>query len=250
MSRGSAGHKLDEVLASTPCLWKGRQAARPQAAWASGHAALDRSLPGGGWPRGAVTELITGRAGLGEFSLLFPALAAAGRKGHWLLLVDPPWVPYPASLHGHGLCLDHLLLIRTSGLDESLWACEQALSSMPEGIVLAWPADIRFAALRRLQLAAERQGATAFLFRPEAAASAASPAALRLKLESTAEALRIEVLKCRGPRPARTIQLRYPYVSLRANDERTPVAGRPIAPIGAGLPYPRSSRQDRPHRHH
>ncbi|MDX1555324.1 MAG: translesion DNA synthesis-associated protein ImuA, partial [Xanthomonadales bacterium] len=172
MSR-AAGDKLDAILAGTPRLWKGRRRNQAQDVLATGHAALDRHLPGGGWPRGAVTELVTARPGLGELSLLFPALAAAGGPGCWLLLIDPPWIPYPASLYGHGLCLERLLLIRTPGAGESLWACEQALRGMPQGIVLAWPRDIRFAALRRLQLAAEDQGGTAFLFRPESAAAAA-----------------------------------------------------------------------------
>lgn len=261
----AAGPSLDEVLASTPCLWKGRQAGRGQAVLATGHARLDRHLPGGGWPRGAVTELIAAHPGLGEFSLLFPALAAAGREGRWLLLVDPPWIPYPAALHGHGLNLERLLLIR-GGCDQSLWACEQALRSMPEGIVLAWPGDVRFAALRRLQLAAESRGATAFLFRPDAAAAAASPVALRLKLDSAANALSIRILKCRGQRPdepvllpiplpiALPIALHGPHCGQAERHDRTLVAGDTAAATGTGLLYPGparpTSRQDHPHRHH
>ena len=38
---------------------------------------------------------------------------------------------------GQGLNLERLLLIRGDTPGESLWACEQALRSMPEGIVLA-----------------------------------------------------------------------------------------------------------------
>ena len=45
----------------------------------TGHARLDARLPGKGWPLGAMTELISrNRPGLGEFRLLFPALADTG----------------------------------------------------------------------------------------------------------------------------------------------------------------------------
>lgn len=260
---GATGPSIDAILAQTPCLWKGRQASSVQAAFPTGHTQLDTRLPGGGWPRGAVTELIAARSGLGEFSLLFPALAAAGRAGRWLLLVDPPWIPYPAALHGHGLCLQRLLVVRTSGRDESLWACEQALNGIPDGIVLAWPAEIRFAALRRLQLVAESRSATAFLFRPEPATAQASPAALRLKLGTATDGMRIEILKCRGHAPAEPIVLRQsqcgrqgiheprPIPDFSANPgAQTAVAGDTAAAPGAGLSYPRPPRAGRPHRHH
>jgi cell division inhibitor SulA/protein ImuA len=247
----SCGQGLDAVLAATPFLWKGRQTNHRQAVLPTGHARLDSFLPGGGWPRGAVTELITAHPGLGEFSLLFPALAAAGAQGRWLLLIDPPWIPYPAALHGQGLCLERLLLVRTAGQDESLWACEQALRSIPEGIVLLWPRDIRFAALRRLQLAAESHCATAFLFRPEATAATASPAALRLRLDDAMGTSRIEILKCRGPKPAQALLLQPSYCSPRECHERIPnLVGDPVATVGAGLPYPRLPQASQPHRHH
>ena len=47
---------IDDVLASTPQLWKGRQANHSLHTLPTGHARLDAQLPGGGWPLGAVTE--------------------------------------------------------------------------------------------------------------------------------------------------------------------------------------------------
>src|SRR5690606_19976306 len=124
-----------------------------------------------------------------EFSLLFPALAEINRRGEWLVLVDPPWIPYPAALQGHGLALERLLLVRTASAGESLWACEQALRGSRGGAVLAWPElngypAISFARLRRLQLAAEAGAKPAFLFRPDSVRQTASPAALRLYLQA------------------------------------------------------------------
>ena len=203
---------LNKLLNTTPHLWKGRRANHGQRSLPTGHARLDARLPGKGWPLGAVTELICARPGLGEFSLLFPALTGIAEQGQWLVLVDPPWIPYPASLHGHGLRLERLLLVRTQSEKESLWACEQALRSSRGGAVLAWPEQISFARLRRLQLAAEENGKLVFLFRPEHTANTASPAALRLQLGAgSRHDTRVDVLKCRGRRPLEPAWIPQPY---------------------------------------
>jgi hypothetical protein len=200
----SMTHKpvIDELLNTTQQLWKGRQSSRVQPTVPTGHARLDARLPGKGWPLGAVTELVCGRPGLGELSLLFPALANLGAQGLWAVLVDPPWIPYPPALQAHGLRLERLLLVSTRNAKESLWACEQALRCGHGGAVLAWPERIGFAPLRRLQLAAEANGKLAFLFRSEDALRDASPAALRLQLgPGDHQQTRVHVLKCRGGRP-------------------------------------------------
>jgi protein ImuA len=206
---------LEKLLARSPQLWRGRESNRSQRTLGTGHARLDKRLPGGGWPLGALTELIAGSHGLGEFSLLFPALAGLSQRGEWLVLVDPPWIPYPAALQGHGLMLQQLLLVRTASAGESLWACEQAMRDSRGGAVLAWPEwagypAISFARLRRLQLAAEAGAKAAFLFRPDSVRHTASPAALRLYLQGGANGLpdaahaqqpgstRVEILKSRG----------------------------------------------------
>ena len=189
----------------------------------SGHSRLDARLPGKGWPLGAITELIARKPGLGEFSLLFPTLAEIGQRGQWLILVDPPWIPYPASLHGHGLRLERLLLVRTHSEKESLWACEQALRGHRGGAVLAWPEHISFTHLRRLQLAAHEHGNLAFLFRPEHAARTASPAALRLQLEAgSQQGTRISVLKCRGGRSTEPTWIPQAYSAPHTRHISTP----------------------------
>ena len=267
---------VDKLLESTPQLWRGRQGSCSQRTLSTGQAKLDAYLPGKGWPLGAMTELISGNPGLGEFRLLFPALADTGGQGQWVILVDPPWIPYPASLQGHGLLLERLLLVRTRGGKESLWACEQALRNGRGGAVLAWPKQISFARLRRLQIAAENSAKLAFLFRPESACQESSPAALRLQLEPGDHyGARITILKCRGNRPPEPVWIPLPgagkrdflYVaagnsnnavesgrlpalpgagkrdSLDAtfteNNTNTTLAGNPLPAIAPGPPYPR-----------
>lgn len=192
---------LPVLAASLPDLWQGRRLRRDIPVLATGHPALDRQLPSGGWPLGVLTELLTDTPGSGELSLLLPALAQSTEKSRWVVLVDPPWVPYPPAMRGHGVVLEQLLLVRTHSASEALWACEQALRGVRGGVVLAWLQNPHFSRLRRLQLAAGAGHKAAFLFRPPAAAGVASPAALRLRLAADARGTRITVLKCRGQRP-------------------------------------------------
>ena len=85
---------LAEVLARGD-VWRGDTlASLPAAAIPSGHAELDAELPGGGWPRGNLVELLVDRSGFGEMSLLLPALARLSQAGGWLALVTPPWRPH------------------------------------------------------------------------------------------------------------------------------------------------------------
>jgi len=191
-----------------PLLWRGRRLARHIPALGTGHTCLDAILPGHGWPLGAVTELVHGTAGCGELSLLLPVLARLSQQNRWIAMVDPPWMPCPSTLYDRGLALEKLLLITTKSRGESLWACEQVVRGMPGGALLAWPNDLSFADLRRLQLVASSTQQTLFLFSSPAAASTSSPAALRLQLTPDESDLRIKVLKCRGQQPTSDVRIR------------------------------------------
>jgi len=193
---------------SHPLLWRGTQVSHRLDTQATGHAVLDKVLPGNGWPIGAVTELVNDTAGCGEISLLLPVLARLSQAGHWLTMIDPPWIPYPSALHGRGLALEKLLLIHTQNRSESLWACEQIVRGISGGAMLAWPEALSFGELRRLQLAAQSTRKMVFLFRNQKAARASSPAALRLQLTPDDGDLMIRILKCRGQRPASDIRIR------------------------------------------
>jgi cell division inhibitor SulA len=247
---------IDQLLSSTPQLWKGRQGSRGQRTLSTGHSRLDRQLPGNGWPQGAMTELITRKPGMGEFRLLFPALADTGRQGQWVILVDPPWIPYPAALQGHGLLLERLLVVRTGGGKQSLWACEQALRNGRGGAVLAWPEQISFSRLRRLQIAAESSKKLAFLFRPESAGKESSPAALRLQLEpGNRRGVQINILKCRGSRPPEPVWIpqlfsaygkhrdqTQPYAAFTEHNTSATLARSPLCATGTGPAQPRPKR--------
>ena len=158
---------------------------------------LDAQLPGGGWPCGAVSEILFEYDGIGELSLLMPALAELTQRGQRVVFVTPPYIPYAPALAEHGLDLRYVVQIDANPNDGA-WSAEQCLRSGSCGAVLSWLPVADYTLLRRLQLAAESGDALAFVFRPAKAASKTSPAALRLQLHADAGQTDIEILKCRG----------------------------------------------------
>ena len=188
-----------------PDIWRGdRFADTALPAVASGFVDLDRELPGGGWPRGALTELLSDGVGHGEVSLLLPALRQLCTDDGWLVLIAPPYPLHAGALMAAGISLQRLLVIE-AGADaksaalESLWAAEQALGSNAPAAVLCWSARANSKAVRRLQLAASTSHAAAFLMRPAQAARESSAAALRVQVGAQRQGLSIDILKRRGP---------------------------------------------------
>jgi cell division inhibitor SulA len=190
---------LDELL-QQPGIWRARsQPGNTGLGHApSGFTSLDQILPGGGWPLGAVTEILHDGTGVGELRLLMPALAELSRRRQWIALVAPPHVPYAPALAQHGVDLSRLLLIHPRAETDALWAVEQALRSGTCSAVLSWLRRADGSSLRRLQLAAEAGRALGLVFRHESCASSPSPAALRLQLAPDAHGARVRLLKCRG----------------------------------------------------
>jgi len=173
----------------------------------SGFPALDAELPGGGWPASTLTEILPRHEGIGELRLLGPALARLARAGHCLAWIAPPYLPYAPALAAAGIDLERLLIVRTGSAKETLWATEQALRAGVCGAVLAWPGEIRYPDLRRLQLATEASQGLAVLFRTPQAAREASPAPLRLLLGTADGGLAVHIVKRRGAPLAHPILL-------------------------------------------
>ena len=191
-----------------PGIWRGSELARTDCPGiASGFAPLDAELPGGGWPRGALTEILPQHEGIGELRVLGPALAQLAAQGKCIAWIAPPYLPYAPALAAAGIDLARVLIVKTSKDGDSLWAAEQALRSAACGGVLAWPHDISYTQLRRLQLAAEDGRCLAVLFRPAQAAHEPTPAVLRIALATSAGGLALSILKRRGAPLSRPILL-------------------------------------------
>ncbi len=200
---------LDDLLRQHPELWRAQEQGGTTTAprgLSTGYAALDRCLPGGGWPRQGLIEILADRCGIGELSLLMPALAALGHDEHeqgWLAWISPPHQPYAPALAARGIDLRRLLIVRAQPAE---WAMEQALRSGACSAVIGWAAFRDRQGLRRLQLASEQSRSMAVLFRTLAAGNEPSPAVLRIALEAGPGGLEARILKSRGGRPA-TVQL-------------------------------------------
>ena len=118
-----------------PALWRAHQLGRGrEAVQASGYAELDAELPGGGWPRRAITELLLAGSGWGEVRLLAPALAEVGAAGGGVLLLGPPADPCAEALAQLGIVLSRCVVVRG---DDLLWPLEQALRSGQVGALVA-----------------------------------------------------------------------------------------------------------------
>jgi protein ImuA len=237
---------LDELL-QQPGIWRGREHAASTGLEhaATGFRELDQALPGGGWPLGALTEILHGEAGIGELRLLMPALARLSRQGRWIALIAPPYIPYAPALAVSGIDLGHVLLVHPKGSVDGLWALEQALRAGTCGAVLAWPKQLDERVLRRLQLAAEAGKAWGVLFRDRAAAAQTSPAALRLELSSEGDRTLVRLIKCRGGgQQELALDLMQP-VSAPATAPAAPVPAAPT-PVRAPARQSLRPRQVRP----
>ena len=202
---------LAEVLARPDVWCADRLASAAIPAVASGFSALDTELPGGGWPRGALTEILVDYAGLGECSLVLPALGRMREEGRWSLLVSPPHRPHGPAWAAWGVDLARLAVVSPERSRDALWATEQALSSGALGVVLCWAKAIDARQTRRLQVAVAGSNSLVFLFRPVQAAAEASAASLRLVLAAGSRGeLAVNLLKRRGSPCVKTLHLDVP----------------------------------------
>lgn len=188
---------LADVLARGD-VWRGDTlASLPEATIPSGYPELDAELPGGGWPRGGLSEFLVERSSVGELSLLLPALACLSRADGWLALVAPPWLPHAPA-----------------------WADERI--------------DAR--ALRRLQVAAEGRPALACLWRGAGVAEQPSPAPLRVALAADEQALAVRILKRRGRPASRSLCLPFSSSLFRPGRSSRVVAGPALSVLADRIP--------------
>lgn len=196
-------------LSRLPGVWRGGEldhAAPP--GFATGFAPLDAQLPGGGLPRGGLVEVLHASRGIGELSFLLGALRQVAAEGRAIAWIQPPHLPYAPALASHGVPLEACLVVRPATPEEALWSADQALRSGACGAALFWlPEKTDYAALRRLQMAAEAGRCLAILFRSPVAAMQSTPAHLRIALSASEGHLLVTLPKRRGPPLTRPVAL-------------------------------------------
>ncbi len=228
------------------------RAGRPAAAALPfGVAAIDGALPAGGLALGALHEIAG--AGPDEED---GAVAAAFLAGILARLLPPRpvlWCLGAGDLYGPGLAAcglppERLILARAQGDRAVLWAMEEGLRSAALAAVIGEVEALPAAASRRLQLAAEASGITAFVLRrwrngeraarqrlaPNAAVTrwrvAALPGAPTDEPGHGRPLWRLDLWRCRGGAPASWVVEACDatgHVSLAAGLADRPAAMRP-----------------------
>jgi hypothetical protein len=204
-------------LTQLPGVWRGGElehAAQPSIP--TGHAALDRELPGGGWPGGTLSEILHDGIGIGEMSFLAQAIAKATEGDRMVAWINAPYLPYAPALAQRGLRLDRCLVLRPAHKEDAIWAAEQVLRSGACGAALLWLAQDDYTWLRRLQMAAQAGRSMAVLYRSTAAQRLSTPAHLRVTLERGERTLDIRIPKRRGPPLATPISLPIGFTSRKS----------------------------------
>ena len=146
----------------------------------TGLAPLDRALPHGGIPNGAVVEILADTEGIGATSLAMRLAAAMSRScassyhsnartddaSRAVVILDTRGDFYPPAAEAWGLALTQLIVVRTSRDAEALWAVDQALRCRAVAAVIAPITRTDERISRRLQLAAESSGAIGLVLAP------------------------------------------------------------------------------------
>ncbi len=147
----------------------------------TGVGALDELL-GGGWPRGALSELC-GRRSSGRTSVLLASLAAALGAGHATAMIDVDGTLDPRGAAAAGVPLDRLLWVR-AGAREALRATDLLIAAGGFGLVALdlgeGGARIPSAAWVRLKHAAERQRTAVIVAVPRRTVGAFAASAIDL----------------------------------------------------------------------
>src|SRR3979411_313674 len=110
---------LESLLQQHP-IWRGQSLHPVSPTVSTGYADLDRQLPGGGWPTGALTEVLGLQEGIGELQLVLPALGRRTYAGKRIVSREPPHLPYAPALAAAGVDLTHLAVVRAPGRRDAL----------------------------------------------------------------------------------------------------------------------------------
>ncbi|MGC9185357.1 MAG: translesion DNA synthesis-associated protein ImuA [Thiomonas sp.] len=198
-SRASVCLALPTTVAQA--MWRGDALAAPSGQVVrSGWELLDAELPGGGWPCGSLTEVLSPQPALLEWRLLGGALSRVTADGGVVVLVGPPKPPFLPGLLQLGLAAKQLVWVQADTPSQRLWATEQLVQTDTAGAFLTWLPQARPEQLRRLHSRLQGGRALCFALRPDGVRSESSPSALRVLAQSGPDwSLQVQLLKRRGP---------------------------------------------------
>ncbi|WP_194727207.1 translesion DNA synthesis-associated protein ImuA [Noviherbaspirillum malthae] len=212
-SDGTVAEKRDRFFALADSLrdslWRGDALGRVRVSTvSSGYPSLDAELPGQGWNTSALTEILWGQQGGGEFRILAPALKALSQTGKAIVLLGSPHDLIAPALDQLGIDVRNVLIVNAEKPADRLWTAEQILKSGSAGALISWNPTAKAEHLRRLQVAAASADGLTFILRPANTRLEASPAPLRLQCDPAPFGqLSVDVFKRRGPSAASPVLL-------------------------------------------
>lgn len=228
----------------------------------SGCAAMDRMLPGGGYPRGALVQWLTGGGqGAGCLSLL--AAKQACDDGGALVVFDSQNEFYPPAAAAIGINLDHLIILRSENVgtksqsarlatpsttpsNDFLWSIDQSLRCSAVAAVWGRLGHIDERWFRRFQLSAESSGCLGLFVQPIGEARQPSWAEVQWLVSPVrssqprslqTQELRLQLTRCRAAPTGKSIHLSINTITgnvqpARREHEQHPRSNR----TGASLP--------------
>lgn len=188
-----------EQLLHREDIWRGqsRRLATP-VALDTGYAALNQGLLAKGWPLSSLIEVCQQNLSHSEWLLLTPALVQT--PGGYIVLLNPPAMPFAQALIQAGLDLERVLIVQVHNKADFLASFLELTRAAACDAVLAWQPKhaLSYTELRKCLLATAEGAGLYVLFRPASAQQQSSPAVLRLLTELKAAELQITVLKEKG----------------------------------------------------
>lgn len=174
---------IESILNSRNDIWRlGDETTKNRDVYRSGLKELDNFLPGGGWPRMGLIEIIVKHYGLGELQILMPLMRNLTTHDKLLLWICPPYKICTSTLIKAGIDIEKLLIINSEvRTKDALWAAEQALQTQEFGIVLLWRNDVTRSALHRLLLATKNNKTLGVLFKRKKTEDSQSSMVLKLE---------------------------------------------------------------------
>jgi protein ImuA len=170
---GAAASALEKLQQLSRQIREMETAGRPdEERIASGCAAMDRCLPGGGYARGSMLELLRSHSGSGITSIALMIARQAILEGKYLVLVDPQRQFYPPALKSLGIPMERVIALQPTNHADSIWGLAQVLRCSAVGAVIAEVGTLEDRVARKLQLAAEQGGGLGIFIRDARAARA------------------------------------------------------------------------------
>ncbi len=233
-----------EQLLRREDVWRGHSRRfTPQVTLDTGYSRLNAALLHKGWPLGRLIEVCQpSLCGNSEWQLMAPALLNAAQG--YVLLLNPPALPFAQGLLQIGLSLERLLVVQVENKADFIASFVELARAEACTAILAWQPKqaLTYTELRKCLLATADGRALSVLFRPSSAELQSSPASLRLAVELQPQDLRVRIFKQKGllqksPLGALSLPLPAAWTGLLPHARLDEAAG----PAPSGALYPRDT---------